>query len=47
MDEYLKGIPSVSKTIEAFHAKDDVPEVREKVYKMIKDMPFKAEFVVA
>ena len=46
-DKYLKGIPSVSKTIEAFHAKDDVPEVREKFYKIIKDLPFKAEFVVA
>jgi hypothetical protein len=46
-DEYLKDIPSIKKTIKAFHAKDDCPEVREKFYKIIKDLDFKAEFIVA
>lgn len=46
-DEYLKDIPSIQKTKIAFHAKDDVPEVREKVFKLIKSLDFKAEFIVA
>lgn len=46
-DKYLKGIPSIRKTIEAFHAKDDVPEVREKVFKLIASLDFSAEIYVA
>ena len=46
-DKYLKKIPSLQKTLRAFHAKDDCPEVREKFYKMIVGLDFKAEFVVA
>lgn len=46
-DEYLKAIPSITKTNITFHAKDDVPEVREKVLKVLKKLPFKSEFVVA
>lgn len=46
-DPYLQSIPSVSKTKIAFHAKDDCPEVREKFYKTIAQLDFKAEFVVA
>lgn len=46
-DKYLEKIPSLSKTLKAFHAKDDCPEVREKVYKLILKLNFKAEFVVA
>lgn len=46
-DEYLKDIPSIKKTSVAFHAKDDAPEIREKVFKLIKTLDFKAEFVVA
>ena len=46
-DAYLQNIPSLRKTKIAFHAKDDVPEVREKVFKLIKTLEFKAEFVVA
>ncbi len=45
-DPYLQGIPSLEKTKIAFHAKDDVPEIREKVFKLIKALDFKAEFVV-
>jgi hypothetical protein len=47
-DEYLLSIPSINKTItKGFHAKDDTPEVREKFYKLIKTLDFKAEFLVA
>jgi len=45
-DEYLKDIPSVKKSLIAFHTTDDCPEVREKVYKSILELPFKAEFIV-
>jgi len=47
VDEYLQAIPSLAKTKIAFHAKDDAPEVREKVFKLLKKLDFKAEFVVA
>lgn len=46
-DRYLSSIPSVKKSLEFFHAKDDCPEVRHIVYKAIKKMKFKSEFVVA
>jgi uncharacterized protein DUF3800 len=46
-DEYLKDIPSVKKTLKHFHAKDDCSEVREKVFKAIKDMDFEAFIIVA
>lgn len=46
-DEYLKSIPSLAKTNLHFHAKDDCPEVREKVFKLMKKLDFKAQFVVA
>lgn len=36
-DSYLQSIPSVQKSLKYFHAKDDCPEVREKVYKAIKN----------
>lgn len=45
-DPYLQGIPSLEKTKIALHAKDDVPEIREKVFKLIKELDFKAEFIV-
>lgn len=46
-DKYLEKIPSLKKSLQAFHAKDDCPEIREKVFKLIKNLPFKAEFIVA
>lgn len=46
-DNYLAGIPSMKKTNIAFHAKDDVPEVRQMVFKLLKTLDFKAHFVVA
>ena len=46
-DEYLKYIPSINKTKVAFHAKDDCPEVRYKVFTLLKDLPFSCNIVVA
>lgn len=46
-DPYLQAIPSLRKSLEHFHATDDCPEVREKVYKCIDNLDFKAQFVVA
>ncbi len=46
-DEYLRGIPSMVGTNVAFHAKDDIAEVRQLVFKCIRTMDFKAQFVVA
>lgn len=46
-DKYLKSIPSVQKSLNYFHAKDDCPEVRHMVYKAISKMKFKSEFIVA
>lgn len=46
-DPYLIGVPSLKKTKKYFHAKDDTPEVREKVFKLIASFNFKAEFIVA
>lgn len=40
-DPYLSGVPSMSpeagKTAKAFHAKDDVPEVRREVFSLLMD----------
>lgn len=46
-DAYLQSIPSLKKTSASFHAKDDCPEVRERIFKKIVNLDFKAEFVLA
>jgi len=46
-DKYLQGIPSLEKTLVAFHAKDDCPEVRERVFRKIVELDFTAEIFVA
>jgi hypothetical protein len=46
-DKYLQDVPSIGKTNIAFHAKDDVAEVRQAVYKCLTGLDFKAQFVVA
>jgi len=46
-DPYLKGIPSMKSTSKAFHACKDVPEVRERFFRLIKELPFRSEFCVA
>ncbi len=46
-DPYLKDIPSVhSKTKLSFHAKDDCPEVRREVYKLISSLDIKVYCIV-
>ena len=46
-DPYLQGIPSLSRTAVAFHAKDDTPEVRERFFKLIMTLDFSAQFIAA
>lgn len=46
-DPLLQGIPSLEKTAKAFHAKDDAPEVRYHMYKLISTLDIRAQFVVA
>jgi len=46
-DAFLQGIPSLKKSLVAFHAKDDCPEVRERVYKTLVNFDFTAELFVA
>lgn len=46
-DPYFRRIPSLAKTAIAFHAKDDAPEIRYLFYKLIKDLDFTAQFIVA
>lgn len=43
----MEEIPSIKKTLRAFHAKDDCAEVRQAVFKVAVDLEFKAQFVVA
>lgn len=49
-DEYLKSIPSVIKRANEggfyFHASDDIPEVREKMFRFIKTLDCSLEMVV-
>lgn len=47
VDPYLQGIPSMEKTKIAFHAKDDCPEVRQAIFKLISTLEYKAQIVVA
>jgi hypothetical protein len=46
-DKYLAAVPSLKKSLRAFHAKDDCPEVRQAVFKLIVNLPFESQFVVA
>lgn len=46
-DPYFKHIPSLARTAIAFHAKDDAPEIRYLFYKLIRELDFTAQFVVA
>lgn len=46
-DQYLLPIPSVRKSLRAFHAKDDAPEVRMQVFKLLAELDFTAQVVVA
>jgi len=46
-DPYFDGVPSLAKTKIAFHAKDDLPEIRFQVYKLLATLDFRAQFIVA
>ena len=46
-DPDFKGFPSINRTKIAFHAKDDLPEIRYSFYKMIATFDFRAQFIVA
>lgn len=46
-DAYFRAVPSVGKTAIAFHAKDDLPEIRYRFFKLLATMDFQAQFVVA
>jgi len=46
-DKYLKSIPSFTKTLTSFHAKDDCPEVRMMVYNTLANLQFAAQAIVA
>lgn len=46
-DPYFHGVPSLAKTNIAFHAKDDLPEIRFQVFKHLAALDFRAQFVVA
>lgn len=49
-DQYYKDVPSIQKKINKngfyFHATDDIPEVREKFYKFLKEVDFSFEAVI-
>jgi len=46
-EPFFQGFPSIKKTAIAFHAKDDLPEIRYQFYKLIDTLDFKAQFIVA
>lgn len=46
-DSFFSDVPSVKETLRAFHAKNDIPEIRERFYRLISTMNFKAHLVVA
>ncbi len=46
-DPYFEAVPSLAKTAVAFHAKDDLPEIRYRVFKLLSELEFKAQFVAA
>ncbi len=46
-DPYLQEIPSLKKTGCAFHAKDDAPEVRYRVFRLLAELDFTAQVIVA
>jgi hypothetical protein len=46
-DPLYNNIPSFQKTQNAFHAKDDSPEVRSEVFKVLRTLPIRAQFIFA
>jgi hypothetical protein len=46
-DKYLMAVPSFEKSLHVFHAKDDCPEVRQAVFKLIVNLSFESQCIVA
>jgi len=46
-DPYFQDVPSIKKTAIAFHAKDDLPEIRYRFFKLLTTLDFQAQFIVA
>lgn len=46
-DPYFARFPSIKRTQIAFHAKDDLPEIRTRFFELISSLDFKARFAVA
>ncbi len=46
-DPYLQAVPSLKKSLLAFHAKDDCPEVRMLVFKALVELDFSIQVIVA
>ncbi len=46
-DDYLYGIPSLASSLRSFHANEDCYEVKERVFKLLKQLDFKAYIIVA
>lgn len=46
VDRYLKAVPSVQKSLRAFHAKDDCPEVRRLVFAALEKIDFGVQVIV-
>jgi hypothetical protein len=46
-DEYLREIPSMASSLKSFHANKDSPEVKEKVFRILKNADFQAYIIVA
>jgi hypothetical protein len=46
-DKYLMAVRSFEKSLRAFHAKEDCAEVRQAVFKLIVNLPFDSQFLVA
>ena len=46
-DVYFQGIPTFERTLQGFHAKDDSPEVRREVFRLLPTLPVKGQFIFA
>jgi hypothetical protein len=46
-DPYFQEFPSIQRTAVAFHAKDDLPEIRYRFLKLLSTLDFTAQFIVA
>ncbi len=45
-DPYFQDVPSIKKTAVAFHATDDTPEIRYRVFRLLAGLNFQAQFIV-